>query len=103
MADQETGCPCLLVDPCAPDCSCAHPLLSGGCGRCARYGSEEQRLAAAVHITGQPVMVELLRGLVEEVLATMIRDGGYSVPGKRVLIERLRAALAPGGEGESGG
>lgn len=41
------GCPCLYVEPCFPSCTCATPVLSGGCDRCCRYGSLEQRKAAA--------------------------------------------------------
>lgn len=41
------GCPCLLVEPCSYACSCAKPIMSGGCMRCAKYGSMEQRLNAA--------------------------------------------------------
>lgn len=41
------GCPCLLVKPCNRSCSCVNPILSGGCSRCAKYGSLEQRKAAA--------------------------------------------------------
>lgn len=41
------ACEVLGVEPCGPDCTCRTPVLSGGCSRCATYGSEEQRLAAA--------------------------------------------------------
>lgn len=41
------GCPCLYTEPCHPQCTCAHEHHSGGCWRCARYGSEEQRRARA--------------------------------------------------------
>lgn len=40
-------CPCTLVKPCRDACSCGNALLSGGCDRCATYGSAAQRLAAA--------------------------------------------------------
>ena len=40
-------CPCTLVEPCRSSCSCGHPFLSGGCDRCASYGSAEQRQGAA--------------------------------------------------------
>jgi len=46
----DDGCPCKLVEPCGPSCSCANDLNSGACGRCAKYGSEEQRMAAAKRI-----------------------------------------------------
>lgn len=47
MAD---GCPCLLVGPCEPSCTCVDATKSGGCRRCARYGSTEQRLGMAQYI-----------------------------------------------------
>ena len=47
LAEQRYGCPCLYVDPCSPACSCAHRGMSGGCERCCRYGSQEQRQAQA--------------------------------------------------------
>jgi hypothetical protein len=47
---QTSGCPCLYVGACSPNCSCVDPYLSGGCQRCAQYGSLEQRQAAARRI-----------------------------------------------------
>ena len=44
------GCPCCYTTPCSSRCTCANPVLSGGCRRCATYGSLEQRQAAAKHI-----------------------------------------------------
>jgi hypothetical protein len=43
-------CPCEFTDACSKNCSCANPFLSGGCSRCCKYGSEEQRKAAALSI-----------------------------------------------------
>lgn len=43
-------CPCKLVEPCSSSCSCASPVMSGGCMCCASYGSQEQKLAAAARI-----------------------------------------------------
>lgn len=54
----ERGCPCQLATPCLPTCTCAHPLLSGGCRRCARYGSDQQRVAHAVAIVAADVARE---------------------------------------------
>lgn len=45
------GCPCLLVTPCSDSCSCAHPMLSGGCRRCCKHGSLEQRTEMARHLS----------------------------------------------------
>ena len=44
------GCPCTLVKPCRPDCTCANSQMSGGCGRCSAYGSVIQRLASATRL-----------------------------------------------------
>jgi hypothetical protein len=44
------GCPCLVIGACSHACSCVHPFMSGGCQRCAKYGSGEQREAAARYI-----------------------------------------------------
>jgi hypothetical protein len=41
------GCPCTLIEPCSRNCTCANGHMSGGCRRCAKYGSHEQRLAKA--------------------------------------------------------
>lgn len=52
--DQGSGygmiCPCTLAGPCAPNCTCADPLQSGGCRCCATYGDIEQRRARAKYI-----------------------------------------------------
>jgi len=44
------GCPCLYVEPCSINCSCANQYMSGGCMRCCTYGSFEQRVAMAQHL-----------------------------------------------------
>ncbi len=44
------GCPCLYTEPCRSSCTCANPGLSGGCGRCAKYGSNKQQKAAAEYL-----------------------------------------------------
>lgn len=44
------GCPCLIIEPCHPQCSCAKPFHSAGCSRCAKHGSLEQRKAKAESI-----------------------------------------------------
>lgn len=47
IADAEKGCPCTRTKPCMDVCSCANIIHSGGCLRCCRAGSEEQRKARA--------------------------------------------------------
>lgn len=55
------GCPCLVIEACTENCSCAHPFLSGGCLRCAKYGSMPQRVAAATFIAAavEKALIEL--------------------------------------------
>lgn len=48
----DDGCPCLRIGPCRPACTCVRGCMSGGCGRCAKYGSREQQEAAARFIAG---------------------------------------------------
>lgn len=46
-----SGCPCTILRyACRDSCSCALPVRSGGCDRCAKHGSREQRLKAAVSL-----------------------------------------------------
>lgn len=53
LAD-DRGCPCKLADkPCHPNCACVNPFSSIGCSWCCRYGSLEQRKAAANRIAAQ--------------------------------------------------
>lgn len=42
-------CPCEFkeLQACGDDCSCRSSVMSGGCTRCATYGSYEQQLAMA--------------------------------------------------------
>lgn len=39
----KASCPCTRTTPCSTNCTCANGVLSGGCSRCCRYGSEDQR------------------------------------------------------------
>jgi len=72
--DIERTCPCQWpdVEPCCRDCTCREPLLSGGCSRCTRYGSDEQRAAQAARIAqaGEPTL-----GALHERLAVLRRSG----------------------------
>ncbi len=44
-------CPCKLIGACdGGNCTCANPVMSGGCRRCATYGSPDQQLAMAQEI-----------------------------------------------------
>ncbi len=56
--DDWSGCPCTLVTPCRSSCTCAYRGLSGGCGRCASYGSAEQRLSAARRLASLQLLPE---------------------------------------------
>ena len=53
------GCPCYLVEPCSSACSCANPVMSGGCMRCAKYGSKEQRIASAEQLVNHTARAAL--------------------------------------------
>ena len=54
MSNKEKGsCPCEWTTPCDPDCSCINPVMSRGCDRCCRYGSDLQRKYAAEYIVKQ--------------------------------------------------
>ena len=64
-SQNSSGCPCTLVEPCSPRCTCANPHYSGGCSRCATYGSKEQRIAAAKRLTTPSVPAEKLIELKE--------------------------------------
>ncbi len=46
-------CPCEFpeIERCHETCTCRDPYLSGGCRRCPKYGSREQRLAMARALT----------------------------------------------------
>ena len=61
--ERARGCPCLWTTPCKPNCSCATPILSAGCSRCARYGSDDQRRTTAVHIAAAQERERAMRGL----------------------------------------
>lgn len=45
---RKRACPCQIAEiPCKPNCTCVVKHSSAGCLCCARYGSDEQRRAAA--------------------------------------------------------
>lgn len=46
-------CACTLAEPCRRSCTCAQPLLSGGCDRCATYGSPEQQRGMAALVAAR--------------------------------------------------
>ena len=49
-AGGRSGCPCLYTKPCHRQCTCVTPSLSGGCRRCASYGSKKQQKEAAEYL-----------------------------------------------------
>lgn len=63
-----TACPCHHTTPCSDMCSCARPLMSAGCRRCASYGSEEQRQGAARRLAALDEDLERLRAALIEAL-----------------------------------
>lgn len=70
-----TGCPCHHTTPCSDMCSCAHPLMSAGCRRCALYGSEEQRQGAARRLAAQAEELAKLRAALAEASAYLDSEG----------------------------
>lgn len=46
------ACPCTIIEPCSDVCSCAYASHSGGCYRCAAWGSLEQRTERARQLAG---------------------------------------------------
>lgn len=50
IAAHGSTCPCVIVTPCQSACSCADKYMSGGCMRCATFGSAKQRREAAAAI-----------------------------------------------------
>jgi hypothetical protein len=57
------GCPCRYTEPCREECSCAHSMMSGGCDRCCTYGSLEQRMAQAKHLSEINIKMEKRRNM----------------------------------------
>lgn len=55
-ANQDRACPRKHIEPCQPNCTCAHGTSSAGCLRCCSYGSKEQRIAAAKRIVANQVV-----------------------------------------------
>ena len=76
------GCPCHYTTPCSYACSCAHPTMSGGCHRCATYGSLEQRKEWA----------ERLAKIIDDGLDRKIIDSG---PHKQKIIDVPGAPIEP--------
>ncbi len=76
MDELETrrGCPCLYTTPCSYACSCANPVMSGGCERCASYGSPEQQKHAAERLAQLEKENARLRNILAEV-AELGKDG----------------------------
>ena len=52
------SCPCEYeeVEPCHNACTCRNPVMSGGCQRCCRYGSLEQRVARAKRLVESKIL-----------------------------------------------
>lgn len=82
---ETTGCPCTFpeLEPCSSSCTCREPSLSGGCQRCARYGSYEQRLNKARWLLEQDALRARLRAALR--WRTVGVDGMPEM-GQRVLV-----------------
>lgn len=71
-------CPCTIVTPCKKTCTCARGHMSGGCLRCASYGSAEQRRfqaeALARALDSQPDLLVALRQARQVIEVAMRQD-----------------------------
>lgn len=67
-------CACSLVAPCSGKCTCRWPWLSGGCQRCATYGSRDQQMESASRIETSERELQDSRERVRE-LEDAILDG----------------------------
>ena len=108
QAAARSGCPCRLVQPCKPECSCASRVQSGGCDRCCTYGSDEQRQAKAEWIVARnarvlPVIEAARQALVLACpgcragwpnFDELHRQDALSPNGQTCVLPGLRAALA---------
>lgn len=90
------GCPCTLVTPCSAHCTCADPVQSGGCKRCASYGSVEQRTRTAEWIA------RLLKSALEHELKlrATIRNGSDKEAAS-AIAEMLAPLIIVGSSEES--
>lgn len=98
---QHYGCPCLHTTPCRDTCTCVNPVMSGGCSRCAAYGSDEQQKSAAEKIASildnyqqQRERVEKLEVGIKNALARML--GGSMAEIKEILESALAEPEANG-------
>lgn len=89
LARLRRSCPCTRATPCKSLCSCAHPEASGGCERCCRYGSEEQRQKNAEEIV---VTDEHLRRL-EAAALKLDEELGYLIR-PHVVGNEFKTAIA---------
>ena len=62
VEEERRGCPCTYDVPCSDMCSCANPVMSGGCSYCCKHGSEEQRKSHAAHLKYDNYELRVLRG-----------------------------------------
>lgn len=49
-------CPCKTGTPCKDTCTCGNMFHSGGCEKCASYGSDDQRWEMKIWLLSQRVM-----------------------------------------------
>lgn len=70
LEEHDRSCPCewLPESECRLSCSCANPIMSGGCDRCTKYGSNEQRLRNALNIIKRLNVFNKLEDLLEDLI-----------------------------------
>lgn len=90
------SCPCEfleVVEPCNPQCSCRNEVMSGGCRRCARYGSREQRLAMAKRLVAMEAVHEIARRWCTRP-ESVLKEGASVLANDAEMWRKLRAAVA---------
>ena len=92
------GCPCTLIGPCSVNCTCANPVMSGGCSRCCRYGSLEQRTAQAQRLAAPEISEAMLP---ESGIDIYVHREGGKLPihiSRSSLLAALREARKEGND-----
>lgn len=96
LADVEKGanrgCLCTLTKPCKDSCSCASSVQSGGCHRCYRYGSEDQRKKAAETIASVEKEAARMKAVVDA--AIKWREARRAIPDAQLLDDPMEEAAA---------
>lgn len=95
---ERTGCPCTWTEPCGYACSCARPVMSGGCLCCCSHGSDEQRAAKAEWlskaIVSSPVLLQACEAILKDDEEFMADDGQMYPEYLADRLNQIREAVA---------